>query len=118
MRISVEARATAAPRGGARASVVIDTPRATPPVDQANSRSASVVATSVATVVATVVAMAGALTSLPELSARLPARVVIALHFVATVGTSAQPLVVTLVAAVVAAIADRRAGKARRVSSR
>lgn len=106
MRISVEARASEAARDGAEARVVIDAPPTVSRVvsaDQARSR--------IASFVATIVAIASALTSLPELSERLPPRVVMALHFIATVGTSAQPLVVTLAAAVIAAVAERRGNR-------
>lgn len=100
MRISVEARASAKARGGARAHVVIDAPAAAPSPDQTRGR--------IASVIAMIISIAGAVTSLPELSARLPARAVMALHFVAMVGTSAQPFLVTLAAALIAAIAERR----------
>lgn len=98
MQISVEARATG--RDNAQASVVIETPPAATSAELTRGR--------ITRFVATTVAIAGAITSLPELSVRLPARVVMALHLIATVGTSAQPLVVTVAAAMIAVIAERR----------
>lgn len=100
MRIRVEARAGATTRTGVETRVLIDAPPGSPSVDQTRGR--------IASIVATIVAIAGAITSLPEFSARLPARAVTALHFIAMVGTSAQPLIVTLAAAVIAAIAERK----------
>lgn len=99
MPISVEARASAA-RDGACARVVIDEPPAAASVEGARGR--------IASIIATIVGIAGAVTSLPELSERLSPRAVMALHFIAMVGTSAQPLIVALATAVIAAIAERR----------
>jgi len=101
MRISVEARASAA-RDGARARVVIDEPPAAAAASVEGARGR------IASIIATIVGIAGAVTSLPEFSERLSPRAVMALHFIAMVGTSAQPLIVALATAVIAAIAERR----------
>jgi hypothetical protein len=100
MRISVEARASATAASETKASVVIDASGAAPPADRTRGR--------IASSVATIVGVAGAVSSLPELSARLPARVVMTLHFIAMVGGSAQPLVIALAAAAVASMTERR----------
>lgn len=57
--------------------------------------------------VASIIGVAGAVTTLPEISTRLPSRAVLVLHFIATVGTSAQPLIVTVVAALLASLEHR-----------
>lgn len=94
MRIELEARAAGGRDAQARACVdlgVADRPASGPP-------------RWIGSAVASMIGVAGAITALPETSARLSPRAVLILHFIATVGTSAQPLIVTIVAALIAAV--------------
>jgi hypothetical protein len=94
MRIELEARAAGGRDAQARACVelgVADRPASAPP-------------RWIGSAVTSIIGTAGAITALPEISARLSPRAVLILHFIATVGTSAQPLIVTVIAALIAAV--------------
>ena len=94
MRIELEARATGARDSRARACVDLG----------ASDGRASGPPRWIASAVASIIGVAGAITALPEISTKLSPRALLVLHFVATVGTSAQPLIVTVVAALIAGV--------------
>lgn len=97
MRVELKARAAGVRCAQATARVIID------PSDRAPRDAPRWIGSTVASIIG----VAGAITTVPGISSRLPPRIILVLHFVATVGTGAQPLIVTIVAAAVAALEHR-----------